>query len=168
MPAMQGLALLGLLPRGRQEGNMYKELISELTESNQCSEYVKIQPPCSEREIEKAEKAVGYSFPNELRALLRELNGDKYLLLSAEEIAEQAKLNRDVKEEYGDEEFAKDLDKLIFFAGNGCGDYWCYLADDNGTVDEHVIYIWEHEEYSLKHAAANMSELITRYYNGEI
>lgn len=161
MPAMPVLALSGLLPRGRQEGNMYKELIAELTESNQCSEYVKIQPPCSENEVEKAEKAVGYSFPNELRALLRELNGDKYLLLSAEEIAEQAKLNRDVKEEYKDEEFAKDLDKLIFFAGNGCGDYWCYRADDNGTVDEHVIYIWEHEEFSLKQAAANMAELIT-------
>ena len=165
MPAMRGLALSGSLPRGRQEGNMYKELILGLTRDN---EFVKIQPPCSEKEIDKAEKAVGYSFPNELRALLRELNGDKYLLLSAEEIAEQAKLNREVKEEYKDEEFAQNLDKLIFFAGNGCGDYWCYLADDNGTVDEHVIYIWEHEEYSLKHAAANMAELITRYYNGEI
>lgn len=144
---------------------MYRELIAELTESN---EYVKIQPPCPEKEVEKAEKAVGYSFPNELRALLRELNGDKYLLLSAEEIAEQAKLNRDVKEEYKYEEFARDLDKLIFFAGNGCGDYWCYRADDNGTVDEYVIYIWEHEEFCLRQAAASIAELISRYYNGEI
>ena len=144
---------------------MYKELILGLMKDN---EFIKIQPPCSEKEIDKAEKAVGYSFPGELRALLRELNGDKYLLLSAEEIAENAKLNREVMEENKGEDFVKDLDKLIFFAGNGCGDYWCYRADDNGTVDERVIYIWEHEEYSLKQAAANMAELITRYYNGEI
>ena len=59
---------------------MYKELILELTQNN---EYVKIQSPCTGEEIEKAEKAVGYPFPKELWELLYELDGDKYLLLSA-------------------------------------------------------------------------------------
>ena len=53
---------------------MYKELILELTQNN---EYVKIQSPCTGEEIEKAEKAVGYPFPKELRELLYELDGDK-------------------------------------------------------------------------------------------
>lgn len=144
---------------------MYRELILELTQGN---EFVKIQPPCPEKEIEKAEKAVGYSFPKELKALFQELNGDKYLLLSAKEIIEQAKLNREIQEEYSDEEFVKELDRFLFFATNGCGDYYCYHADSDGVLDETAIYIWEHEEYCWKQVATNMAELITRYYNAEI
>ena len=147
---------------------MYKELLSELTKGN---EFVKIQPPCPENEIEDAEKAVGCPFPKELRALLRELNGDKYLILSAQEIIEQAKLNREVQEMNSHEEFAKELDRYLFFATNGCGDYYCYYADLNypdNVFDEAVIYVWEHEEYRLKQVASNMAELITRYYNDEI
>ena len=144
---------------------MYRELIAELTKNN---EFVEIQPPCPEKEIEKTEKAVGYPFPKELKVLLRELDGDKYLLLSAKEIIKQVKLNREIQEEYSDEEFAKDLDKFIFFAENGCGDYYCYHADFDGMIDETAIYIWEHEEFCYKQVAVNMEELITRYYNDEI
>lgn len=144
---------------------MYKELILELTKGK---EFVKIQPPCPENEIENAEKAVGYSFPKELKALLHELNGDKYLLLSAKEIIEQVKLNREVQEMYCDEEFAKELDRFIFFATNGCGDYYCYHIDFDRIIDETAIYIWNHKEYHWKQVATNMVELITRYYNNEI
>lgn len=144
---------------------MYKELISELTQGN---EWVSIQPPCSENDINTAEKEVGYHFPKELRKLLMEMDGDKYLLLSVKEIVEQAKLNREIQEEYNDEEFAKELDKFLFFAGNGCGDYYCYHADADGVIDEDAIYIWEHEEYCWKKVASGMAELLTRYYRDEI
>lgn len=144
---------------------MYSELILELSQGN---EFVKIQPPCPESEIDGAEKVVGYQFPNELRNLLRELNGDKWLLLSAQEIIEQAKLNREMQKENSDEEFAKELDKFIFFATNGCGDYYCYHADSNGVIDETTIYVWEHEEFCWRKIATNMADLITRYYKSEI
>lgn len=85
---------------------MYKELVSELTRENR---WVKIQPPCSENAINNAEKEAGYAFPGELRALLLEMNGDSYLLLSVEEIVEQTRLNRKIQAEYSDEEFAKEL-----------------------------------------------------------
>lgn len=52
---------------------MYKELISELSRGN---EYVKIQPPCPENEIERAEKAVGYPFPKELKDFVGYISGD--------------------------------------------------------------------------------------------
>ena len=148
-----------------EENKMYKELISELAQENA---WVKIQPPCSENDIVTAEKAVGYPFPKELRDLLLEMNGDQYLLLSIEGIVEQAKRNRETQEEYNDEDFAKELDKFIFFAGNGCGDYYCYHANADGVIDETSIYIWEHEEYCWKQVASNMAELITRYYHDEI
>ena len=116
---------------------MYKELIPALTQEN---EWVKIQPPCSENDINNAEKAVGYLLPKELRKLLLEMNGDKYLLLSVEEIVKQAKLNREIQEEYKDEEFAKELDKFIFFATNGCGDYYCYHANDSKCISENAYF----------------------------
>ena len=144
---------------------MYKELILELSRENK---FVKIQPPCPEEEIAEAEKEVGYTFPKELRDLLRETNGDKWLILSAREIIEQAKLNKELQEIYSDEEFAKELDKFIFFATNGCGDYYCYRVGSDGVPDETTIYIWEHEEYIWKKVASNMTEFITRYYNSEI
>lgn len=144
---------------------MYKEMISELANGNR---WVKIQPPCSKNDIDRAEKAIGYAFPEELRALLREMNGDNFLLLSVEEIIEQARLNKEVQEEYSDEEFAKELDKYIFFATNGCGDYYCYHANADGVIDENSIFIWEHEESCRKRVASDIKELITRYYHDEI
>ena len=64
---------------------MYKELVLKLSKG---IEWVKVQPPCSENEISKAEKYVGYAFPEELKSLLREMNGDKWLILSVDEIIE--------------------------------------------------------------------------------
>lgn len=144
---------------------LHKELVSELTQGNK---WVKIQPPCSESDIDNAEKETGYAFPKELRALLREMNGDGYLLLSAGEIAEQARLNRKILDECSEEDYAKGLKGLLFFAGNGCGDYYCYRKDDNGEIVENAIYIWEHEESCCRQVASDMEELITRYYHDEI
>ena len=62
---------------------MYRELIEKLIEGHS---WAKLQAPCSEKDITKAEKFVGFSFPEELKALLRETNGDRNFLLSAEEI----------------------------------------------------------------------------------
>ena len=144
---------------------MYKELITQVSKGN---EFVKIQPPCPEGEIDRVEKAFGYPLPKEVRALLRELNGDKYLLFSAEEIIDQIRMTKEMLSFY-EEEGVKGVDRLIFFAGNGCGDYYCYRVGADGVPDENSIYMWEHEEmrYDRK-VAASMSEVITRYYNDEI
>ena len=62
---------------------MYRELIKKLIEGHN---WAKLQEPCPENEITKAEEYVGFIFPEELKALLRETNGDHWFLLSAEEI----------------------------------------------------------------------------------
>lgn len=144
---------------------MYKELILKVSKGN---DFVKIQPPCPESGIDRVERAFGYPLPKELRALLRELNGDKWLLLSAEEIIEQLGINKEMLSFY-EEEGVKGVDRLIFFAGNGCGDYYCYRVGADGAPEENAIYMWEHEEMRFdKKVAGNMTELITRYYNDEI
>lgn len=152
---------------------MYRELITELTKDN---EFVKLQPPCPDGVIAEAEKAVGYPFPKELRALLHEINGDKWCLLSAEAMIENVQTNREIwlplfEEDYSKEEYIDKVDRFIFFATNGCGDYYCYRVEADGVPDEDSIYIWEHEylgEKCWKRVAGSMSEFITRYYNDEI
>lgn len=39
---------------------MYRELIGELIKNN---DWAQLQEPCPERDIDKAEKYVGYTFP---------------------------------------------------------------------------------------------------------
>ncbi len=65
---------------------MYRELIANAAKN---IKYSVLQPPCPESEIAKAEAYIGYRFPHELRALLKETNGDRFLLLSVDEIVEQ-------------------------------------------------------------------------------
>lgn len=59
---------------------MYRELLEKLIKDHT---WTKLQDPCPEQEIAAAEEYVGFSFPEELKALLRETNGDHWLLLSA-------------------------------------------------------------------------------------
>ncbi len=61
-----------------------------------------------------------------------------------------------------------DIDRRIFFVGNGCGDYYCYNVSDEGDVDSQSIFIWQHEENKTTKVASNIQELIQKYYSNEI
>ena len=87
---------------------MYRELLSDLIRK---VKWAQLQDPCSEQDIEAAEKVVGYPFPDELKDLLRETNGDRWFLLSAKEIIENVERNRAILSECFDpEEF---LEKTV-------------------------------------------------------
>ena len=153
---------------------MYKELIGKLSSGNK---WVKIQPPCPKSEISYAEKVVGHPFPKALVDLLLEMNGDRWCLLSSQEIVENVNRNKETwlplfEEDYSKEEYLDRVHRFIFFATNGCGDYYCYRVQPDGIVDETTIYVWEHEEIGegccWRAVASGMTEFITRYYQGEI
>ena len=139
---------------------MYREILECYAKENQ---WVKIQPPAQMQEINKAQEYVGQKFPEELVNLLLELNGDKWLIFSTEDIIETAFNTR----EYLSECY-EDIREHIFFAGNGCGDYYCYNVTSDGVVEEDKIYIWEHEDNTCRFVAANIEELIRRYINNEV
>lgn len=139
---------------------MYKELILE--SSNGKAE-IQIQKPATLSDIKQAENVVGYNFPDKLKKLLLEMNGDKWLFFSTDQIIQRISLNREYLLEC-----YEDIEKHIFFAGNGCGDYYCYNINQDGTVDTSAIYIWLHEVNETHMVAGNMKELIRRYYNLEI
>ena len=153
---------------------MYKELIGKLSSGNK---WVKIQPPCPKSEIAYAEKVVGHPFPKALVDLLLEMNGDRWCLLSSQEIVENVNRNKETwlplfEEDYSKEEYLDRVDRFIFFATNGCGAYYCYRVQPDGIVGETTIYVWWHEEIGegccWRAVASGMTEFITRYYQGEI
>ncbi len=145
---------------------MYRELLSELIKK---SNWAKLQEPCSENDIAEAEKVVGYTFPDELKALLRETNGDHWFLLSAQQIIGIVENNRSILSEcFEPDEYLEKVDRHIFFATNGCGDYYCYRVSENGEVDTSAIYLWEHEEFETRYVAKDIKDAIIKYYNDEI
>lgn len=146
---------------------MYRALIAELIQNHN---WAKLQKPCAENEIAAAEKDVGYPFPEELKALLLETNGDHWFLLSVAEISERVRLNREIFAEAFDdiETFPEKVDRHIFFATNGCGDYYGYRVLPDGKVDTTAIYMWEHETFDHKIVAKDIPDLITKYYHDEI
>jgi cell wall assembly regulator SMI1 len=139
---------------------MYRELVSKYINENQ---WAAIEKPCLDTKIQEAEKIVGYPFPQELKNLLLEMNGDRWLLLSAEQMIENVHNNRLYLAEC-----YEGIDRHIFFATNGCGDYYCYNIFPNGKVDTSAIFIWEHETNETHAVASDISELIRRYYRDEI
>ena len=145
---------------------MYRDLIGELIKGHS---WAKLQDPCSEDEIIKAEKYVGFIFPEELKTLLRETNGDHWFLLSADDIIKHVKTNREIFPEYLEpDEFEEKVNRFVYFATNGCGDYYCYRVLENGETDISAIYIWEHKIFEIREVAKDISELLTKYYNNEV
>jgi len=138
---------------------MYLEKLKVYVSNNPYGEIAK---PASAAEIEAAERHVGCSFPKELRDLLLELNGDGYLLFSTEKMTETYDLLTDAWQE-----IYPDIGQYLFFAENGCGDYYgCYFSD-SGQADR-GFYLWEHETGDRTLVANSITELIDRYYQGEI
>ncbi|MBQ3009809.1 MAG: SMI1/KNR4 family protein [Methanocorpusculum sp.] len=145
---------------------MYKELIEKLTADIQ---WANVQEPCPEDEIRRAEEYLGFPFPEELIALLQETNGDRWLLLSAEQIISYVKTNREILSEYLEpEEFEEKVNRFVPFATNGCGDYYGYRVLEDGNTDASTIYIWEHECFEFREVAKDIADLIIKYYNNEV
>jgi len=90
------------------------------------------------------------------------LNGDGYLLFSAENIAEENQMLTDVWSDT-----CPEIVKFLFFAENGCGDYYGYQRDDTGRYGDE-IYLWEHETQESTPVAASLLEFIEQYYEGII
>lgn len=90
---------------------MYVKLVYQYAMDNK---YACPQPPATESEICDAEKKLSVIFPPELRALLSEMNGDRWLCWSIDQIIEYNLQGREAFQEF------MDLSQFLFFAGNGC------------------------------------------------
>ena len=87
----------------------------------------------------------------------------------AEEIIDNVRRNREILAEYFElDEFEEKVNRFVYFATNGCGDYYCYRVLPNNETDTSAIYIWEHELFETREVAKDIPDLITKYYNNEV
>jgi hypothetical protein len=110
---------------------VYKKLTSK-------HNYIKPNPPATQKQITEVEKSMGCKLPTDLKELLLEMNGDNWLIFSTEQITET---NLSVRKL----DCYMPLDCLLFFGGNGCGDYYGYPITSQDGVREDNVFIWEHE-----------------------
>lgn len=133
---------------------LYKELLRK-------HDYLTPNAPATQKQIADLEKAMGYKLPNDLKTFLCHMNGDNFLVFSTDQMIE---INLSVRK-LG---CFMPLDCMLFFAGNGCGDYYGYpITNEDGIRDDNV-FIWEHESDNRIWKANTLEDAIKKYYNDEI
>lgn len=142
---------------------MYIELLKQYaTHLNS----VKFHPAVTESEVHEAEKRLNVIFPDELKKILFEVNGDNFLLWSLDQIVKDNLDLRSINPDIIEPELF-NFSEFLFIAENGCGDYYGYKID-NGSIQSTSIYVFEHEEYTAKIVASSIAELIMLYYQDRI
>jgi len=89
------------------------------------------------------------------------LNGDNWFVFSAEQIIE---INLSMR--------ALDcfmpLDCLLFFAGNGNGDYFGFPITQQDGIKEDSVFFWDHEYDNRIWKANDLEDVIRKYFSEEI
>ena len=133
-------------------------LYKELTGQHDC---IKPNPPATQKQILDVEKLLGNKLPVDLKELLLEMNGDSGLIFSTDQIIETNLSARKLN-------CFMPLDCLLFFGGNGCGDYYGYPITSQDGVRDDNVFMWEHEYDNRTWIASNLEDTIKKYYNDEI
>ena len=138
---------------------MYLELVNGYRTTRKYGEDIKPRPPVSEAQIAGAEERLCTRFPQELRPMMLEMDGDCDFLLSLEEIIEY-------NEAMPSERFAGA--KPLFVATDGAGGLYGYAAKDGGAESSKLVF-WDHETgeiFDCKGAATDsLYELIKQFYD---
>jgi hypothetical protein len=133
---------------------VWSEFVANLTKHNK---YVKIQPPAAQEDIQLLKSKYG-NIPSELTDFLLELNGDNDCMLSVARIIETNDFMRSSA-------FAcfMPIENLLFFAGNGCGDYYGYAISGDG-IESRRIFMWHHETDDRVYVANCLKDAIALAY----
>lgn len=134
---------------------MYLELVNHYRTTRKYGDDINPRPPAQEKEIAYAEQQMGVCFPQELRDLLSEMNGDCDLLFSIDEILECSK--HDFSQNYARGE-------LLFFGSDGAGNLYAYQIKD-GQAESSSLVLWDHETDLLCRQASSLKKLIEQYYD---
>ena len=120
---------------------------------------IKINPPADASEIRNLKEIFG-AIPCDLSKLLKELNGDNCVILSADEIIETNMRLRAL-------DYYMPLDCFLFFAFNGCGDYYGYKITKKGEISSDIFF-WDHESDNRTWVVKGMDDFIAKYCGGEV
>lgn len=136
----------------------WSTLYKELTDRHN---YINPNPPATHKQLTAAEETLLLKLPSDIKDLLGEMNGDGWFVFSTEQIVETNLSLRKL-------DCFMPLDCMLFFAGNGCGDYYGFpITREDGVRDDNV-FMWEHENDSRVWKASGVEDAIKKYYNDEI
>ena len=124
-------------------------------------DYIAPNPPATQAQIDEIETALGNKLPGDLTELLLEMNGDNWFVFSTEQIIQINLSLRELNE-------FMPLDGLLFFAGNGCGDYFGFPVTSDGATKADCVFLWDHESDSRILIAGSLEETIVKYYGEAI
>lgn len=106
------------------------------------------------------ETRLNIKIPNELNAFYQETDGDGDLMFSVKETLETTELTRKSFAEYNEK-----ISQTLCFAGDGCGNYYCYIFQ-NAEEEKNPVYSFNHETLEISLVADTLLEFIYSYYNG--
>lgn len=136
---------------------MWKEKILELNKDNT---FANLNPPATDIQILHLNSTLKLTIPVELESLLKEANGDGCTFLSTNQIIKDNLFLRKL-------DWCMPLDAFLFFAENGCGDYFGFSIKRNGEIDNN-IFMWDHESDIRTWVANGLNQFIERRMNQEI
>ena len=109
--------------------------------------------PTTYAQIAEVEVALSCELPYDIKNLLLEMDGDNWFVFSTEQIIET---NTRVHE---------PLERLLFIAGNGGGDYFGHpITRDDGVLGD-LIFLWEHEFDNRMWKADCLEDAMRKYYS---
>ena len=104
---------------------MYLELVNEFRATRKYGDEIRPRPPAGMAEISQAEQQTDIRFPQELRELLLEMDGDCDLLLALEDIITYNAFP--YSENY-------PIGSLLFFGADGAGNLFAYKVEEIGRA----------------------------------
>ncbi len=140
---------------------MYLEIVNEFRTTRKYGDGIKPRVPATGEGIARAEHQIGIQFPQELRDLLLEMDGDCDLFLSLDEIIK-----------YNAYQFSENypIGSLLVFGADGSGNLFVYKVRDK-KAKSGEIYLWDHEiavggpeEDELQYRASSILGLIQEFY----
>ncbi len=121
---------------------------------------IQLKNPADEENVLLLETRLNKKIPNDLKIFYQETDGDGDLMFSIKETLETTELTRKSFSEYNEK-----ISGALCFAGDGCGNYFCYLFN-NAEAEDNLIYSFNHETLELTPVTDSLSEFIYSYYNG--
>jgi hypothetical protein len=118
--------------------------------------------PVPEEDIDRIERRLGQTVPDELRRLLRETDGVRTddgsgLVWSVQEIIEQ---NTAFRQSTDFARLYMSFDQLMFIGDNGGGDQFAYVRVPAGRPDD--VFVWDHETDERKWVAGSLRDYLER------
>jgi hypothetical protein len=137
---------------------MWRELVSGLFADAKC------EAPATRDDIANAERELGITFPDELRALFLEANGISacYGTDFVWPVAGLVAKNQLFREDADFAELYMSFDSLLLFGDAGNGDQFGYRILAGKVSDTSWIYKWDHEDDSRNWYARDVEDFFRR------